>query len=500
MTVRRVTMLVDPEPTTLIALANSADPTMLISGKINEGLLSYDFDLNPVAQLATEWRADPSGLALTFSLRPNVLWHDGEPFTSADVAASIMLLKQFHPRGRSTFATVTEVQTPEPLTAIIRLSKPAPALIRALAGAESPMLPAHRYRAAAPSASVNEASPIGTGPYIFREWIKSSHVALERNPAYWGAPQPLIDHLIIRFIEDPRVRVAAIEGGSIDIAPQTPVPVTALEQLSHAANLTFEMRGYEYTNQIVRLEFNLDHPIMGDYLVRRGISHAIDRADLVATGWNGYAKAALGPISPDLAPYGLERLVVPELDHGKAERWLDAAGFHRDSKGIRFSLDLDFVPAGDGYQRTAAAVAKALAEIGITVSVREQGFAAYVRRLYTDRDFSFAVTRSNNMFDPSVGVQRIYWSRNFLKGVPFSNGAHYSSRQVDSLLEEAAVELDPVRRRDLYLAFQNRVVMDLPDISLLAPSQITITNRRVRGHTVSADGPNSNFSALSIAR
>ncbi|WFU43350.1 ABC transporter substrate-binding protein [Bradyrhizobium sp. CB82] len=496
---RTVTMLVDPEPTTLIALTNSADPTMLVSGKINEGLLSYDFELNPVPQLATEWRLDPSGLMLTFTLRPNVRWHDGEPFTSADVAASIMLLKQFHPRSRSTFASVTEVQTPDPLTAVICLSQPAPALIHALAGAESPMLPAHRYKESAPSASANETSPIGTGPYIFREWIKGSHVTLERNPAYWGAPQPFVTGLSIRFIGDPQARVAAIEDGAIDIAPQTPVPVAALERLSRAPHLLFETKGYEYTNQIVRLEFNLDHPILGDYRVRRGIAHAIDRADLVAAAWNGYAKMAVGPISPDLRPYGAERLVVPELDHVEAERWLDAAGLKRDSNGRRFAVELDFVPAGDGYKRTAEGVAKALAEVGIIASVRIQDFATYVRRIYTDREFAFAIARSNNMFDPSVGVQRTYWSRNFRKGLPFSNGSHYASPETDNLLEQASVEPDPAKRRDLYLAFQKRVIADLPDISLLAPSQITIVNRRIKGHTISADGPNANLAEVTIA-
>jgi peptide/nickel transport system substrate-binding protein len=128
-----------------------------------------------------------------------------------------------------------------------------------------------------------------------------------------------------------------------------------------------------------------------------------------------------------------------------------------------------------------------------------QDFAAYVRRLYTDRDFAFAVTRSNNMFDPSVGVQRIYWSRNFRKGVPFSNGSHYASNEADALLEKAAVEADPAKRRDMFLAFQNLVIKDLPDISLLAPTQITIVNRRVRNHTISADGPNANFAEVAIA-
>jgi peptide/nickel transport system substrate-binding protein len=245
---------------------------------------------------------DPSGLAITFQLRPNVRWHDGLPFTSSDVAFSLMTLKQVHPRGRSTFANVSEVQTPDPLTAIVRLSRPAPALIYALAGAESPMLPGHRYENRDPLSSVNETAPIGTGPYIFREWVKGSHVALDRNPSYWSNPLPRVGGLLMRFIGKAAERVAAIENGSIDIAPGTPVPVADLKRLSRAQDLLFEKRlsraqdllfetnGYEYTNQIVRLEFNLDHPILGKYEVRRAIAHAIDRANLVAMAWDGTAR------------------------------------------------------------------------------------------------------------------------------------------------------------------------------------------------------------------
>src|SRR5579863_2741366 len=129
-----LTMLIEPEPTTLVALTNSADPTMLVSGKVNEGLLSYDFDFNPQPQLATYWAVEDEGRRLTFRLRAGVRWHDGEPFTSNDVAHSIELLKIHHPRGRSTFANVVNVGTPNALTAVIVLAKPAPYLMQALAG------------------------------------------------------------------------------------------------------------------------------------------------------------------------------------------------------------------------------------------------------------------------------------------------------------------------------------------------------------------------------
>jgi len=495
---RVLTMLVDPEPTTLVAVTNCADPTMLVSAKVSEGLLSYDFDLNPQPQLATGWTIADDGLGITFHLRQDVKWHDGLPFTSADVAFSIGLLKQVHPRGRSTFANVAEVATPDPFTAIVRLSSPAPFLLTALAGTETPMVPKHRYDGVSPQASPNGAAPVGTGPFVFREWVRGSHAIYDRNPSYWDIPKPYVDRILVRFIEDADEALAAIEDGTIDLAPGTPVPVTKLGRLEASPKLVFETRGYEYTNQVVRLEFNLDHPILGRYEVRRGFAHAIDRQILVAKAWLGYAKVALGPISPDLKLFSAPDLAVPPVDLSEANRWLDAAGFPRDANGFRFQLPLDYVPAGEGYQRTAEFIAQALAEIGVAVEVRAQDFSSYIKRIYTDRDFAFTVGRANNMFDPSVGVQRIYWSQNFRTGVPFSNGSHYASQEADRLLEAAAVEGNPVKRQELFREFQTLVVKDMPDLTLLAPAQITIANKRVHNHTVTADGPNGNLADLRL--
>ena len=165
---------------------------------------------------------------------------------------------------------------------------------------------------------------------------------------------------------------------------------------------------------------------------------------------------------------------------------------------MRLRLPLDFVPAGDGYERTADRLVEDLRAIGIAATVRRQTFADYIRRIYTDRDFAMTVGRGNSMFDPSVGVQRLYWSKNFRLGLPFSNGSHYASAVADDLLEQAAVEADPARRLQLFQSFQQQVVTDLPDVSLLAPTQITLVNPHLRDHTVSADGPNGNFADLKV--
>jgi peptide/nickel transport system substrate-binding protein len=105
----------------------------------------------------------------------------------------------------------------------------------------------------------------------------------------------------------------------------------------------------------------------------------------------------------------------------------------------------------------------------------------------------------SNTFDPTVGVQRVYWSKNFKKGLPFSNGSHYENPEVDRLLEAAAVESDPTRRIEQWKQFQRIVSRDIPLVNLVTLRQVTIYNRRVHDHTLTADGLNGNLSGVFIA-
>ncbi|SAK74218.1 extracellular solute-binding protein [Caballeronia temeraria] len=127
-------------------------------------------------------------------------WHDGTSFTSDDVAYSILTLKQAHPRGRSTFANVTDVKTPDRYTVVIDLSKPAPFLLTALSGSESPIVPKHLYQGTDVVSNPHNSAPIGTGPFVFKEFVRGDHILLERNPDYWDKPKPYVDRIIVRFL------------------------------------------------------------------------------------------------------------------------------------------------------------------------------------------------------------------------------------------------------------------------------------------------------------
>ena len=159
-----------PEATSgLTSAITSAGTAQLVSGKIFDGLLTFDEQFNPKPQLATRWEAARDGLSLTFHLRPNVRWHDGQPFTSKDVAYSVLeIWKKYHSRGRTTFANVIAVDTPDALTATLQLSKPAPYLLSALmSSVEAQILPQHLYAGREVLSNPLSNAPFGNGAFKF---------------------------------------------------------------------------------------------------------------------------------------------------------------------------------------------------------------------------------------------------------------------------------------------------------------------------------------------
>lgn len=483
-----IQFLLETEPGALVAVTTTDNVTK-VSAKVSEGLLDYDFDLNPVPQLATAWEVSPDGLRYTFTLREGVKWHDGKDFTSEDVAFSILLLKENHPRGRGTFAPVKEVLTPDPLTAVIVLDRPAPYLIHAFYADESPIVPKHRYEGGVkPAESPNANAPVGTGPFRFKEWVRGSHIIFERNPDYWDQPKPYVDRVVFRIVTDASARAIAFETGEADLGNDSTVPVSELERVRALPQIATEERGYSFYAGVRRIEFNLDNPYFAKLPVRQAVAHAIDRKAIQQTIWYGYGRIVYGPVSPALPDFLADDLPTYPYDPALAEKLLDEAGLPRGADGIRFKVVHDYRPWNEGDKRTGEYLRSALGKIGIDVTVRSQDMATYVKRVYKDRDFDFTSNSMTNSFDPVIGIQRLYWSKNFKPGVPFSNGSHYANPEVDRLLETAAVETDRAKRLDDYRQFQRIVATDLPDINFLSQEPFTIYNKRLTGHTTGATG------------
>jgi peptide/nickel transport system substrate-binding protein len=235
--------ITQPEPPNLAPYVSTSGPIGQVTAKVFDGLLEYDFDLKPKPGLAESFKVSDDGKTVTFKLRKGVTFHDGKPFTSADVQFSIMeVLKKTHPRGIATFKEVT-VETPDELTAVFKLKTPAPYMMMALSGYESPMLPKHIYGVGDIKTHPNANSPVGTGPFKFVEWRRGEFVRLDKNPNYWRENRPFLDRIVVRFIGDASTRTAALEKGEVHIAGFGAVPYNDVKKLAALPSLDVTTKG-----------------------------------------------------------------------------------------------------------------------------------------------------------------------------------------------------------------------------------------------------------------
>lgn len=462
-----------------------------VGPKIFDGLLTYDEGLVPIPQLAESWDVSPDGLTYTFHIREGVLWHDGESLTAEDVAFSFARLKEAHPRGRVTFATVTDIETPDGpdgLVVVLRLSSPTPYLLSALASSESPIVPRHIYEALDPNAPTPDAAAIGSGPFVLREWVRGSHILFERNPDYWDEGKPYLDQLIVRIVPDAAARSAGLEAGELDISP---VAASDVARLQAVEGLIVEDRPSAYGGRHHQIVFNFENEILADVQVRRAIARAIDLDAIQQVIFFGYGRISPTPISPSLGAFHNPEITGYEFDPDEANRLLDEAGYDRGPDGTRFSVRLVSNPAND--PRLASLLQQWLQAIGIRAEIGLQDHAAYISRVYNDRDFDLAIEALANTFDPTVGVQRVYWSGAFEVGVAFSNPGNYSNPEVDRVLEAAAVEPDPETRIALFHEFQNLVHEDVPVIDFIDPPDFVGSRVGVEGFAFGALGLSGNF-------
>ncbi len=496
-----VTFALDKEPNSLLALATVADPTIIVSTKIHDSLVVMDKDGKPKPSLATSWKLSEDGKTMTFSLREGVKWHDGKDFTSADVAFSLMALKQYNPRGKGSLGALEKVDTPDAHTVVLHLSNPIPYLLTSLSGFESPMVPAHIYATGDVPTHPNNNNPIGTGPFRLKEWKPGSHLVLEAFPDYWDKGKPYLDKIIYKFITDAAGVSVALETSEADLMASGGIPLRDTDRLLKLPHLTKDEIGIVgITAGVIRLEFNLENQYFKNPKVRQAVAHAIDKEFIKKNLASNYAIVTDSILSPLLKPYYTPDVEKYPFDVAKANKLLDEAGFPKGKDGIRFSVTHDPLPIGEINVAIGNYLKPALKKIGIDVTVRTQDMAAYLKRVYTDRDFDFINNGMNTGPDPTIGAQRLYWSKNFIKGVPFSNGSGYSNPEVDALLEASARETDMAKRLEQWQQIQKLVSKDLPDIPLMTALRVLVYNKRVQNVHLSPAAIYDNFADVYVTK
>ena len=489
-----------PEPVTLTATYNNQYSNRVISANIFDGLVYYDNNFQPQPRLATSWEIAPDGLSITFHLRHGVKWHDGQPFTSADVKYSALeVWKKVHSRGRSTFAALKDVETPDDYTAIFRLNSPSQVILSALDGAESQVVPKHIFDGSDIRKNPENARPIGTGPFRFKEWKRGQYVILERNPDYWDPDKPYLDRVIYRFIPDAAARSAALESGEVSYIPYAGVPFSDIARLKKNPDLKFDSRGYSYAAQTYFLGFNLRNPILANLKVRQAIAHIIDRQRIIDTVWYGQSKPEYSVVPESLTRFYTSDIPRYDYNADTARHLLDEAGYPVKADGKRFTLRLYTDPSSSQFLLAGEFLRQEFNKIGVAIDFTPLDNATFLKKVYTDYDFDIIFQGFGVMLDPQMGLTRVFYSKAQSPGVPYANAFAYVSPAADRLIEAYQNEVDPKRRIAIFGDFQRQTLTDLPLLPVMEAPFFTVYNRKLQGLDFSPAGAHSGFRDAWIA-
>ena len=433
----------------------------VIADSMFNGLVDLDANANPTPDLAESWEISDDATTYTFHLAEGVTWHDGEPFTSADVKFTFEnILLEYHSRTKAGLENVLAgIDTPDDNTVVFRFNSPYAPLLQRLDVTEAPILPEHIYGDIEdPTTAEENIRPVGTGPFVFDSYTPGVEVRLNANPNYFKAELPHLNSVVFRVIPDTNTQVTALEAGDVDFIWGVPGPDEArianapeTETLSAAAG-----PGGGYC--IMTMTFNLEREVFQDIQVRRAFAHAIDRQQILDQVIFGQGRVAEAPISSEISWAHLSDGQQYDYDPDLAEQLLDEAGYPRGADGTRFSVDFVHFPT---FSKYGEVLREQLGRVGIDFELRPLERDATVDAVFNQRDFDTNIISYCNNTDPEIGVRRMYVSSN-IGPIPFSNGAAYVNEEIDDLFAQASATPDLEERGEIYRQIQDILLEDLP--------------------------------------
>ncbi len=452
-----------------------------VMSTVYDSLLRYKPGTTDVAPgIAESWTTSPDGLTYTFKLRKGVKFSDGTPLDAKAVIWNVdRLLNKSNPQYiyntgpvegyiEFTYGDVASYKAVDDDTVEFKFKKPSAAFLNSLAmvwnGLVSPT-------AAAKLGKDLRSKPVGSGPYVLKEWRQRDQIILDANPDYWGG-KPKIDHLIFKELPDPQAAVLALKRGEIQIlADLSTQSVPAIKSDPNLVLLT------QPGLAVSGVALPVDAPLFKDKRVRQALNYAVDKDAIDKALFAGLAVPMTSPL-PE-AQWGFDKsLKGYPYDPEKAKALLAEAGVKPGTQVelLTYNSPRGYNPAGPNL---AIAIQGYLSKVGLSVSVRQLEVGSYftlVRAGKTDGMMMEGWTGDNG--DPDNFLGELWSYANF----PVVNWSRYNNPDYQALLAQALVESDPAKRTPLYEKAQKIVLDDAPWIFVNSTLQIRAMSKKVKGY------------------
>jgi peptide/nickel transport system substrate-binding protein len=505
----RVVIGVQQEPERLSEILNATATTNLVCNLIFAKFVKYDDDLNLLPDLIEAIPSVENGgisadhLTYTYRLRSDARWHDGTPLTSDDVRYTYGII--MHPNvgveSREGWDVIESIETPDAQTVVFHLSRPYPDFVSETFLDEA-VLPRHLLADVEPAAfhlAAYHRSPVGSGPFVFVEWVPGSHILLTKNDVYHGVG-PYLDEIVVKFVPDENSLLVQLKTGEIDLYDNA--NLTFLEAARGIPNTEV----YETpTMMYEHLDLNTEHPVLRDSRVRRALAYATDRREITEQIYRGVMREALLDEHPSSKYFNAEAASTVRHDPLEARRLLrDAGWIDRDGDGIRekdgqdLTLEISATAGNPDRENSEVVLQRQYRRVGVDLRIKNYK-ATTLYGSYEDGGIlkrgKFDIAMYAWLSSPEPATKKTLYG---MDNVPPNGQNHPRIRNahLTELLERGASELDAKTRVGLYHRAADILVEEMPVIPLFWYTTVDLCHAKLRNYrpnpTQSSDTWNAN--------
>jgi peptide/nickel transport system substrate-binding protein len=405
---------------------DAADPTFPIKGR-----------------LAKEWTfTEPT--TFDMMLHEGVTFHGGEDFSAEDVKWTIDYV--MNPDTKSPNATflsqVDSVEVLDPLTIRFNLNRPWAAMPADLSTIQI-------YSKTSTKDSIG-ATPNGTGPFIWTEWVPGDHITLTKNPNYFIPDRPYLDEIVFRPIKEKATSLSVMEAGDADVFFTPEVK----EKANIEGNSRLKLVASLLPDEGHILYINNNRAPMNDQNIRLAASYALDRRTFHSAFLGNYGEKNTSPWTTAHWAYNPINDTAFEYDLDRARSYLEEAGYTdgKAADGSQLSINLVFPKGYPEWQQGSEMFQAAMAELGVEVVVEQLELATWIQRIVTtdEYDLSWDFHQSRSA-DPAYTLALAF----FYPPGP-QNITRYQDKMLGDLISQGGEELDQEKRKAIYYQFQER--------------------------------------------
>lgn len=427
-------------PDTLDPHATSGTLTFQVVRSVYDTLVEPDREGRIVGALAEEWRVSADNLEWTFLLRRGVTFHNGDPLTSADVRATFERLraKDTASPKAGEFASIASIETPDDYTVVLTLSEPYAPLLASLASGWGAILPESLIEAGHDFAN----HPVGTGPFVFEEWIKDNRIVYEANPSYWLDDLPRVAGVVFHIIPEPSVQVQGLLTGELDGIDSVSEQNLALLKDDPSTKVETIL-----SSLVMVLAMNTAREPFSDLEVRQAIAHSIDKQAALDVAYGGGEPVTTFMDYTD--PYYVDMPDPYPHNPDRAQEILSDSSY--EGEELVMALPQNYEPhvrAGELYHEM-------LTNVGFNVTIQLVDWSTWISDVYRGRNYDLTVIGHTGKLDPDGRLGGYGTGEGYVA---------YSNPRVARLFEQARTVVDFEQRKELYSEGLRIMAEEIPHV------------------------------------